>query len=49
MKKHYRRMVVALIFACLLFSACGQAPEAATTEENPNIKIEQLDGQDPTR
>jgi hypothetical protein len=49
MKKHYRRMVVGLIFACLLVSACGRTPEATTTEENPNIKIEQLDGQDPTR
>jgi hypothetical protein len=49
MKKQYRRMVVALIFACLLVSACGQTPEATTTEENPNIKVEQLEGQDPTR
>ena len=49
MKKHYRRMVVGLIIACLLVSACGRTPEVATTEENPNIKVEQLDGQDPTR
>jgi hypothetical protein len=42
-------MVVALLSACLLLSACGRAPEAATTEENPNIKVEQLDGQEPTR
>jgi len=49
MKKNYRRMVVALIFACLLVSACGRTPEATTTEESPNIKVEQLDGQDPTR
>ena len=49
MKKHYGRMVVALICACLLVSACGRTPEAATTEENKHIKVEQLDGQDPTR
>jgi hypothetical protein len=49
MKKQYRRMSVALIAACLLISACGQAPAETTTEENPNIKVEQLDGQEPTR
>ena len=49
MKKQYRRMVVVLMFACLLVSACGQTPEVATTEENPNIKVEQLEGEDPTR
>jgi hypothetical protein len=49
MKKQYRRMVVALVCACLLVSACGQAPEAAAPEENPNIKVEQLEGQEPTR
>jgi hypothetical protein len=49
MTKHYRRMVVVLLFASLLVSACGQSPEATTTEENPNIKIEQLEGKEPTR
>jgi hypothetical protein len=49
MKQNYCWMVVALTLACLLVSACGQAPETATTEENPNIKVEQLDGQEPTR
>ena len=49
MTKHYRRMVVVLLFASLLVSACGQSPAATTTEENPNIKIEQLEGKDPTR
>jgi hypothetical protein len=49
MKKNYRRMVVVLIFACLLVSACGQAPEAATTEEEHPVTVEQLEGQEPTR
>ena len=49
MKKHYRLMVVVLLFACLLISACGQSPEAATTEENPNVTVENLTGEEPTR
>jgi hypothetical protein len=49
MKKHYRRMVVVLIFACMLISACGQAPEAATTEEEHPVTVEELEGQEPTR
>ena len=49
MKKHYGRMVVVLILACLLVSACGQAPADTAAEENHNITVEQLEGPDPTR
>jgi hypothetical protein len=49
MKKHYGRIVVVLIFAGLLVSACGVGPEAATTEEDHAVTIEQLEGQEPTR
>ena len=49
MQKCYRRIVVVLLCACLLVSACGQAPQVATTEETRHIKVEQLDGRDPTR
>lgn len=49
MNKHFRRMVVVLIFACLLVSACGQNTDATTTEENHNVTVEQLEGNEPTR
>jgi len=49
MKKHYGCMVVVLILACLLVSACGQAPADTAAEENHNITVEQLEGPDPTR
>lgn len=49
MKKHYCWMVVVLIFACLLVSACGQAPADTAAEAPPPITVEQLDGQEPTR
>jgi hypothetical protein len=49
MKTHFRRLVVVLISAGLLVSACGQSPEAAATEEDQQITVEQLEGQDPTR
>ncbi|MFN8566887.1 MAG: hypothetical protein U0Z44_05050 [Kouleothrix sp.] len=48
MKLNYRRLAVALIGAALTLGACGQSPEAAT-EENHNITIEQLEGNDPSR
>jgi hypothetical protein len=38
-----------LIFACLLLSACGQAPADMATEESHPATVEQLQGQDPTR
>ena len=49
MKKHYRRMVMVLIFACLLVSACGQGQDTAATEENPSVRVEELQGEEPTR
>jgi hypothetical protein len=49
MTNHYRLMVVVLLSACLLISACGQSPEATTTEENPNVTVEELTGAEPTR
>ena len=49
MKQHYRRMIVALLLACLLLSACGQAPAETTTEENPAVTVESLTGAEPTR
>jgi hypothetical protein len=49
MKKTYRPLVVVLIAAGLLVSACGPAPAASTTEANHHIKIEHLEGKDPTR
>src|SRR5689334_437469 len=49
MNKHYRRMIVALLFACLLLSACGQNMEAQSPEENHPITVEALTGADPTR
>jgi hypothetical protein len=48
MKKQYAWMVVVLLVACMLISACGQASEA-TTEENHPVTVEQLEGTDPTR
>ena len=49
MTNHYRLMVVVLLSACLLISACGQSPEATTTEETPNVTVEELTGAEPTR
>jgi hypothetical protein len=49
MTKNYCRMVAVLLCACLLISACGQAPADTATEENHAVTVEQLDGQDPTR
>ena len=49
MQRSYRWLVVVLIIAGLYLTSCGRGPEATTTEETPHIKIEQLEGQDPTR
>ncbi len=49
MKKQYRWMVVALLLACLLLSACGSAPADTATEENHAVTVEQLTGAEPTR
>jgi hypothetical protein len=49
MKKQYRRMVMALICACLLVSACGQAQDDVATDETRPVTVEQLEGMDPTR
>lgn len=49
MKQHYGRMVAVLIVSCLLVSACGQGPQAATEEETHSVTVEQLEGQEPTR
>src|SRR5262245_54002264 len=49
MKKHFRWLVVVLIGTCLLLSACGQSSGEATTEEDQQVTVEQLEGQEPTR
>jgi hypothetical protein len=49
MTKHYRRMGVVLLCACLLISACGPAPAETAVEENSAVTVEQLEGQEPTR
>ena len=49
MTKYYHRMVAVLLCAVLLLSACGQAPADTATEENPQVTVESLEGQDPTR
>src|SRR5712691_6956655 len=49
MKQDYRRMVVVLILAGLLVSACQQGPGAATAEATPLIQVEHIEGKDPTR
>ena len=51
MKKQYRRMVMVMVLlsACLLVSACGQGQEAAAPEEDHPITVEQIEGTDPTR
>ena len=49
MKQNNRRMVVVLILIGLLLSACGQGSSTPTTEENHPIKVEHLEGKDPTR
>jgi len=49
MKKRHGLMVVVLLIACLLVSACGQGLEAATTEENHAVTVEELQGEEPTR
>src|SRR4051812_6653304 len=49
MQKHYGRMIVVLLLACLLVSACGQNTEATPTEENHPITVENLTGAEPSR
>jgi len=49
MKKQYGWLVVALISACLLISACGQAPAGGDEAEYHPVTVEQLDGAEPTR
>ena len=49
MKKRYGLMVVVLIFACLLVSACGRGQDTAAAEEKPSVKVEELQGEEPTR
>lgn len=49
MKKHFRWLIVVLIGACLLLSACGQGSGAATTEEDQQVTVEELQGEEPTR
>ena len=49
MKQDYRRMVVVLVLAGLLVSACQQGPGAATAEATALIKVEHIEGKDPTR
>jgi len=49
MKQHYRWMVVVLLSACLLISACGPAPAETATEENHAVTVEALTGAEPTR
>ena len=47
MKKYYGWLIVALLSACLLISACGQAP--AGEEEYHPVTVEELGGAEPTR
>ncbi len=49
MKQTYRWMVVVLVLSGLLLSACGQGSGATTEEENQPVKVEHLEGKDPTR
>jgi hypothetical protein len=49
MKQYDRRTVVVLILVCLVLAACGQSPSATTEEENHPVKVEHLEGKDPTR
>jgi len=49
MQQDYRRMVVVLVLAGLLVSACQQGPGAATAEATALIKVEHIEGKDPTR
>jgi hypothetical protein len=49
MIKNYRRMVAILLCACLLVSACGQAPADTAAEENHAVTVDQLEGTDRTR
>ena len=49
MTKHYRRLGVVLLSACLLISACGSAPAETATEENHAVTVEALTGAEPTR
>src|SRR5574341_2163183 len=49
MKQNYRWMVVVLILACLLLSACQQDSGAEAAEEDHPITVEHLEGKDPTR
>jgi hypothetical protein len=49
MKQHYRRLVVVLIGACLLLSACGQGSGEAPPDENHQVTVQELEGPEPTR
>jgi hypothetical protein len=49
MKTPYRRMLMTLLLACLLLSACGQAPADTASDENHPITVEALTGAEPTR
>ncbi len=49
MKKHFRWLVVVLIGTCLLLSACGQSSGEATTKEDQQVTVEELQGEEPTR
>lgn len=44
-----RWMAVALVIASLPLAACGQSPAETTAEENEPVKVEHLDGAEPTR
>jgi len=49
MKKHFQRLAVVLICACLFVSACGQGSGATGGGEDKQVIVEQLEGQEPTR
>ena len=49
MKKHFQRLAVVLICACLFISACGQGSGDVAPPEDHQITVEQLEGQEPTR
>jgi len=49
MKKRYGLIIAVLLLASLFVSACGQGSEAATTDEEHSVTVEELPGEDPTR